>query len=142
MTMKAGLKVLVVEDHPTNRRVVQLMLEAVGVEVSFAVNGLAGVDAWAGDWFDAVLMDVQMPVMDGFAAVSQIRRLEADHRLPRTPVAMLSANSGADFEDAATAAGADGYICKPVSLEGLMDGLVRAMADARETGAGARSRAA
>ncbi len=142
MPIAAGLKVLVVEDHPTNRRVVQLMLEALGAHVSFAENGREGVDAWARAPFDAVLMDVQMPVMDGLAAVTQIRRLEADHGLPRTAIAMLSANVGAECEAAAALAGADDYICKPVSLEALIAGLTRAMADVRIERAPPQARAA
>ncbi|MFN3857135.1 MAG: ATP-binding protein [Caulobacter sp.] len=118
------LRVLLAEDHPTNQKVVQLFLEPHGIEVVVAENGQIALDLWRGGGFDVVLMDMQMPVMDGVAAVGRIRAVEEAEGLPRTPIAMLTANALAEHRAAAIAAGADGHIAKPITPASLMEGLV------------------
>ena len=68
-----GLQVLLAEDHPTNQRVVRLILEAVGVELTVVDNGALALDAFARQRFDLVLMDMQMPEMDGLTATAELR---------------------------------------------------------------------
>ena len=108
------LKVLVVDDHPTNRRVVELMLEQVGASVASAENGEEACLAFEADRFDVVLMDVQMPVMDGLTATRNIRAYEAEKQLGRTPILMLTSNSLPEDAEASTAAGADQHLTKPI----------------------------
>jgi len=75
-----GMRVLLAEDHPINQRVVQMILEPLGADITVAADGQAAVGAWSemaarGEAFDIILMDVQMPLMDGLTATSTIRRL-------------------------------------------------------------------
>src|SRR6185312_4579716 len=85
-------QILVADDHPTNRRVVELILGDFAC-VRSVNDGREAVEAFAEQPFDLVLMDIQMPVLDGVSAVSEIRRWEAEHNRPRTPIAMLTANT-------------------------------------------------
>jgi signal transduction histidine kinase/CheY-like chemotaxis protein len=123
------LRILLVEDHPTNQKVVELILAPLGVQLVFAENGQTGVEAWRAGAFDLVLMDMQMPVMDGLTATRTIRSLEAaDPRRPRTPIAMLSANAMNHHRDESLACGADLHIAKPVTPASLLEGIRGALA--------------
>jgi signal transduction histidine kinase/ActR/RegA family two-component response regulator len=114
-------RILLVEDHPTNRKVVELILGSVGVDLVCAENGELGVEAWRRGGFDLVLMDMQMPVMDGLSATRAIRAIEAaEPRRCRTPIAMLSANAMDHHRNDARAAGADMHIAKPVTAQTLL----------------------
>jgi len=114
------LSVLLAEDHPVNRRVVELILEPMGVAVCSVENGELAVAAAAGGSFDLVLMDMQMPVMDGLEAVRRIRQREGEAGLPPVPICMLTANALPHFEIMAREAGADAFLTKPVSATALM----------------------
>jgi PAS domain S-box-containing protein len=105
-------QILVADDHPTNRRVVELILSDFAC-VRTVNDGREAIEAFAEQAFDLVLMDIQMPVLDGVSAVSEIRRWEAEHNRPRTPIAMLTANTDPDNVAASRAAGADQHIAKP-----------------------------
>jgi signal transduction histidine kinase len=85
-TADRPLRVLVADDNPTNRKVVALILEAVGAEVVAAGNGAEAVSAAAQDGVDLILMDLQMPVMDGLTAIAEIRKAEAASARPRRPI--------------------------------------------------------
>jgi PAS domain S-box-containing protein len=123
-----GLKVLLAEDHPINQRVVQLILGPLGVDLVTVADGAEAVRAFAAGRFDLVLMDMQMPVMDGLAATLQIRAIEAAAPdRPRTPVIMLSANAMREHGEEAMAAGADLHLAKPVTAASLLHGLARAL---------------
>ena len=89
----AGLRILVAEDHPTNRRVIELILGPLGVDLTMAEDGQAALDAFAPGGFDLVLMDMQMPRLDGLAATREIRRREHAAGAAATPIAMLTANA-------------------------------------------------
>ena len=115
------LKVLLAEDHPVNRRVVQLILEAAGVVLTCVENGALAVEAWERDAFDLVLMDMQMPVMDGLTAIRAIREREARTGRPRTPIQALTANALPDHVRATRDAGADGHLTKPITADGLIE---------------------
>jgi PAS domain S-box-containing protein len=123
-----ALRVLLAEDHPINQRVVQLILGPFGVELTVVENGARAVEAFAAGTFDAVLMDMQMPVMDGLAATRAIRRAEglAPGR-GRTPVVMLSANAMRQHQVESGAAGADLHIAKPFTPAALVDALVEVL---------------
>jgi PAS domain S-box-containing protein len=118
------LRVLLVEDNPTNQQVVQLILGALQVELVIADNGQIGLDEWSKHAFDLVLMDIQMPVMDGLTAIREIRLSESkDLRLGRTPIIVLSANAMDQHRQEAEAAGADAYLSKPVAADVLINGI-------------------
>lgn len=113
-------RILVVDDHPTNQRVVEMLLSPFGAEVICASDGFTALQKVKSEAFDCILMDIQMPLMDGLAATACIRRYEAECGCPRTPIAMFTANAFADSNIAAMASGADGVITKPVTLPTLV----------------------
>ncbi len=121
------LKVLAADDNPTNRKVIALMLEAAGVQVVTVENGHEAVEAWRGGGFDAVLMDLRMPVTDGLSAIRAIRSEERAEGRRRTPTIVLSANTSPDDRAASAAAGADGHIAKPIRVEALFGALESAL---------------
>ena len=116
-------RVLVVDDNATNRRVAELILQSAGIEVAFAENGDEAVDAFLTERFDAILMDMMMPVLDGAEATRIIRDLERTHRADPTPIIMLTANSLPQHIEASLAAGADRHLAKPVTAAALFEAL-------------------
>jgi two-component system, sensor histidine kinase len=112
-------RVLLVEDHEVNRAVVELLLAPLGVELVMACDGQEGIEAFEGDHFDLVLMDMQMPRLDGLAATRRLRDIEARRGEGRTPIVMLTANVGPEHQLAALAAGADAHLAKPIDRERL-----------------------
>jgi len=119
-----ALRILLAEDHPTNQKVIQLILAPYGALITTVENGSEAVEAFRAGDYDLVLMDMQMPVMDGLTAIRAIRAHEgaADDR-GRTPIATLSANAMAHHREEALAAGADVHIAKPVTAEGLVSAI-------------------
>ncbi|HLK26165.1 MAG TPA: ATP-binding protein, partial [Caulobacteraceae bacterium] len=131
----APLRILAAEDHEVNRRVLKLMFDGLSVEMTMAVNGREALESFANADFDLVLMDMQMPEMDGLQATSAIRKLERKKRLPRTPIIMLTANALPEHQAAGRAAGADAFVTKPISAQALLetiDATLAALADAKE----------
>ncbi len=112
-----GLRVLLAEDNPVNQRVASHLLKKLGCEVMLAATGRAAVDAWRTGGFDIVLMDCQMPVLDGFGATAEIRSLERSGA--RTPILAMTANAMRGDREQCLAAGMDGYVSKPVSAAEL-----------------------
>jgi signal transduction histidine kinase/ActR/RegA family two-component response regulator len=121
-----GMRVLVAEDHPTNRKVVEIVLEPFGVDLTMVEDGQAALDALEAGGFDAVLMDMQMPVMDGLSATRAIRAREAASGAPPVLVVMLTANAMEEHIAAAEAAGADLHLAKPLHPAQLLEALARA----------------
>jgi CheY-like chemotaxis protein len=109
-------RVLVVDDSQENRELVKLLLEEAGLLVDEAQNGQAGVAKATAGEFDIVLMDVQMPVMDGFTAVKILR--EQGHKIP---VIALTANAMKGFETQCLEAGYTGYLSKPINIDQFME---------------------
>jgi signal transduction histidine kinase/ActR/RegA family two-component response regulator len=123
------LRILLVEDNETNRRVVDLILAEADVDLTMTCDGAEGLAAWRAARFDLVLMDMQMPVMDGLTAIRAIRAEEARRpERPRTPIAVLSANAMDHHRAEAIAAGADAHIAKPISVGGLFEGIQTVLA--------------
>jgi len=116
---RSGLRVLLAEDNKVNQRVAQRFLERLGHEVTLANDGREAVDHWQRQAFDLVLMDVQMPEMDGFEAVAAIREAEQG-RATRTPVIALTAHAMSGDRERCLAAGMDGYLTKPMKLAQLV----------------------
>ena len=122
-------RVLVADDHPTNRKVVELMLAEVA-DIVTVENGLEAVEMYGLAPPDLVLMDMQMPVMDGLEAVRRIRALEASRGVARTPIIMLTANARPEHIRASREAGADVHLQKPITSAALFAAIGEAM-DAR-----------
>ena len=125
-------RVLVVDDNPTNRRVAELILQSVGSEVVCAEDGHQAVEMFMHGRFDAILMDMMMPVMDGIAATQAIRRIEQAGALGRTPVVMLTANTLPEHVSASLDAGADAHLAKPVTPQALFGTLGKVLIDCVE----------
>jgi PAS domain S-box-containing protein len=117
------LRVLLAEDHPTNQRLVQLILGPLGCEVVTVDDGQKAVEAFAPGAFDVILMDLQMPVMDGLTATRAIRAAEAAAGAAQTPILALSANAMAEHQAQALEAGANLHVAKPITAASLMAGI-------------------
>ncbi|RZJ00065.1 MAG: response regulator [Brevundimonas sp.] len=115
------VRVLLADDHPVNRKVVEMILAQVDVEIVSVEDGLQAVDAARNGDFDLILMDMQMPVMDGLTATREIRTHEAAMGLPRTSVVMLTANALPEHIAAAEEAGADQHLAKPFDAADLLN---------------------
>jgi CheY-like chemotaxis protein len=100
-----------------------------------AGDGREAVEAFAAGGFDLVLMDIQMPIMNGVDATVAIRRLEAEQGAPRTPILAVSANIMTDQVEGYLAAGMDGVLAKPLSPEALYAAIEQALASAEGEGA-------
>jgi CheY-like chemotaxis protein len=120
------MRVLLAEDHPTNRRVVELILGAAGVELTCVENGAEAVEAFRAGIFELVLMDMQMPVMDGLTAIGEIRKLEQATGAPPTPIHVLTANAMPEHVSASIKAGADGHLSKPILADALLERVAEA----------------
>jgi signal transduction histidine kinase len=115
----AGRRILLVEDAPENRVIVQAHLRATGCGVEIAVDGEQAVETWQRGEFDLVLMDLHMPRVDGMEAVRRIRAAErASGRRP-TPIIAVTADADAEQRASCLASGCDGHLGKPFSQEGL-----------------------
>jgi CheY-like chemotaxis protein len=108
--------VLVAEDSPDNRMVISAFLRREPYEIDFAENGEIAVDRFRAGSYDLVLMDIQMPKMDGLAATRSIRQWEASHTLGHTPIVALTASVLEDDVQAALAAGCDLHLNQPIYL--------------------------
>ncbi len=118
----AGCRVLIVEDEPVNQAVAKAMLELIGCECELSVDGEAAVKAYQESEFDLIMMDCQMPVMDGFEATRQIRVLEKESG-GHIPIIALTANARQQDADECHAAGMDDFLAKPVKRE-VVTGMV------------------
>lgn len=120
-------RVLVAEDNPVNQLVLRRMLEQAGYVVELAANGEDGVCRYADAKapFDAVLMDCEMPVMDGLQAAVAIRRMERSRKQRRTPIIALTAHAPEDMNERARLSEIDAVLTKPISSETLRDMLAQ-----------------
>lgn len=110
-------RILVVEDHPVNQKVLAHQLRQMGLHFTVAANGTQAMDLLAKEPFDLVLMDWQMPEMDGLETTRRIRQLPTD--ACRTPIIAVTANANAGFREACLAAGANDYLSKPYTEAAL-----------------------
>ena len=120
---KRRVRLLCVEDNATHRRMIDLMLASTGIDVDFAENGSEAVEAYQVNEYDAVLMDMQMPVMGGVQAVREIRQMEDGFALTHTPILFLSGMDANDAVDLGMEAGGDGHLSKPFTSEALFGAL-------------------
>ncbi|MEN9974585.1 MAG: hypothetical protein RLZZ282_591, partial [Verrucomicrobiota bacterium] len=112
----ASLKILVAEDNPSNQKIVRLLLQRLGIDADIVGDGLQALTAAQTNPYDMILLDLQMPVMDGLEASRKIRAL---HSSPRPWIVALTANAFHEDRTAATAAGMDDYLSKPITLDRL-----------------------
>jgi CheY-like chemotaxis protein len=130
-----GLRVLLAEDHPTNQKVIALILEPLGVDLTIVENGRAAVDAVAANAFDVVLMDMQMPVLDGISAAREIRAREDEEMVFPACIIALTANALPEHEELTRAAGMDAHMAKPIRPRELLGLLSLIARRARRPGA-------
>lgn len=117
---RANLRVLLAEDHPINRKMVEVILEMIGIDLTSVETGQDALEAFSVSAFDLVLMDLQMPVMDGLTAIRGMRALERDRGAPPTPIYALTASALPEQIAASRLAGADAHLVKPVAAAHLM----------------------
>ncbi len=117
-----GRRVLLVEDSEVNRELVGELLADLGISVTMAVNGLEGVEQALAGGFDLVLMDIQMPIMDGLAATKSIR---ADRRFPKTPIIAMTAHAMTGDRNHSLDAGMNDHLTKPINPDRLTEALLR-----------------
>jgi PAS domain S-box-containing protein len=131
------VRVLLTDDNAINRKVAAMILDAVGAQIVHAENGEEALLAFQAQAFDVVLMDLQMPVMDGLTAIQLMRGHEANTGAARTPILVLSANALPEHREAAAVAGADAHIPKPITAPVLLNALDEVMtaADAARSNA-------
>lgn len=121
-TTGGALRFLVADDHPTNRLVLQTILAPLG-EVFAVEDGREALDAFEASAFDVVLMDLQMPIMDGLTAIAEMRAWEDRWHRQRTPIVVVSASALPEHVDTAQTAGADYHLPKPVQVHQLIAAL-------------------
>jgi CheY-like chemotaxis protein len=116
-----GGTVLVVEDNAVNRIIAEEMLQSLGLDIIEAEDGLEALDVLSRRSVDLVLMDCQMPVMDGYTATLHIRDRERRQRLPRTPIVALTADAYEEDAQRALEVGMDAHLTKPYTREQLRE---------------------
>ncbi|MCQ8183840.1 ATP-binding protein [Parvularcula maris] len=121
----AGMKLLVAEDLEVNRQVLAAICRPLGVHLTMTGNGREAIDTLATGEFDAVLMDLRMPVMDGLEAMRRIRAGEAGEKGRTIPILALTANAMREHVEESLAAGANAHVAKPVSRSALTKELLR-----------------
>jgi CheY-like chemotaxis protein len=122
-----GIRLLAAEDNPVNQLVLKTLLAQIGVEAVIVGDGVDAVAAWeSGDW-DVILMDVQMPRMDGPTAVRFIRERELAQGRRRTPIVALTANAMTHQVNEYLAAGMDDFVAKPIEVRRLVAALENAL---------------
>ncbi|MDP1618145.1 ATP-binding protein [Phenylobacterium sp.] len=126
------LRILAAEDNPTNRQVLGALLAPLGAELVLVEDGRAAVEAFRLGGFDLVLMDIQMPQMNGVEATRAIRTLEHEQGLRRTPILAVTANVMTDQLQEYSLAGMDGAVAKPLRVEVLLEAVMTVL-DASET---------
>jgi CheY-like chemotaxis protein len=117
------LRILVAEDNQVNQLLVSALLRRLGCQVDLVSNGLEAISAVQRIPYDLILMDVQMPEMDGIAAAQAIRRLPGEVR--RIPIIALTANAMAGQREEYIEAGMDDYVSKPIDMAQLMGAMTR-----------------
>jgi CheY-like chemotaxis protein len=138
----ARLRVLAAEDNETNQLVLQALLEPIDADLTIVGDGREAIEAWRGGDWDVILMDVQMPVMDGVAAALAIRAAEREAGRVRTPIVALTANAMTHQTAAYAEAGMDDFVAKPIRVEELYAAVERSLKGAPAPASAAAAAAA
>jgi len=132
------LRLLAAEDNPTNQQVLAAVLGSLGIEVHIVPDGKEAVEAWRTGAYDLILMDIQMPVMDGITAASTIREAERTSGRRRTPIVALTANALTHQVEEYLAVGMDAHVAKPIEIAKLYDA-ISSVLNAAATGSSANN---
>jgi signal transduction histidine kinase/CheY-like chemotaxis protein len=119
----SGLRLLAAEDNATNQQVLAAVMESLGIDIDIVPDGQEAVEAWRAHPYDLILMDIQMPVMDGIAAARAIRAAERNGGRARTPIVALTANALTHQVEEYLAAGMDGHVAKPIEIAKLYEAI-------------------
>jgi signal transduction histidine kinase/ActR/RegA family two-component response regulator len=122
------LRILAAEDNLTNQKVLRAVLDPLDIDLTITADGAAAVEAWRTGGFDLILMDIQMPVMDGVEATQAIRAEERQRGAPRIPILALTANAMTYQVEQYLAVGMDGHVSKPIELQRLYVAIENALA--------------
>jgi CheY-like chemotaxis protein len=125
VTERSSVRILLTEDNATNQRVVLRLLDRMGFRADVASNGLEAVAALETASYDLVLMDVQMPEMDGFEATGRIRELQQQAGAPPVPIIAMTAHAMKGDREKCLEAGMDDYLTKPITARALSELLDR-----------------
>ena len=120
-------RLLLADDSPDNRLVISAFLKRLPFEIEIAENGSVAVDKFARGHYDLVLMDIQMPVLDGHTAVRMMRKFESERHLPATPILALTASTLEDDVRKALEAGCGAHVAKPIRKEALLAAIAAAL---------------
>ena len=136
-----NIRLLAAEDNPTNQQVLAAVMESLGIDIDIVGDGKQAVEAWKVGGYDLILMDIQMPVMDGIDAAREIRGIEIVEQRKRIPIVALTANALTHQVDEYMAVGMDGHVAKPIEIAKLYEAISAALT-AAATGAAGRTPAA
>ena len=120
---EGDLRILAAEDNPTNQQVLAAVLNSLGIDVHIVPDGREAVEAWRTGTYDLILMDIQMPVMDGISAAAAIRTAELGDSRRRTPIIALTANALSHQVEEYLAVGMDAHVAKPIEIAKLYDAI-------------------
>lgn len=123
--MTNRLSILLVEDNVLNQKVITFSLKRLACDVLVANNGLEGFELFKKHQFDFILMDIMMPIMDGFEATQEIRMYEQEYASAHTPIIALTANTLDNDRDKCIEFGMDEFLSKPFRLEELQEALIQ-----------------
>jgi signal transduction histidine kinase/CheY-like chemotaxis protein len=126
------IRLLAAEDNQVNQLVLKTLLHQIGIQPAFADDGSAAIVAWAQQEWDVILMDMQMPVMDGLTATRHIRNQEDLTGRPRTPIIALTANAMSHHIEEYRAAGMDGFVAKPIGISKLLEAISSVLNEASD----------
>jgi signal transduction histidine kinase/ActR/RegA family two-component response regulator len=122
-----NLRLLAAEDNGTNQQVLAAVMESLGIDIDIVSDGAQAVEAWMACPYDLILMDIQMPVMDGICAAAEIRKREVLIGRQRTPIVALTANAMSHQVEEYLAAGMDGHVAKPIEIAKLYEAISDAL---------------
>jgi signal transduction histidine kinase/ActR/RegA family two-component response regulator len=118
-----GLRLLAAEDNATNQQVLAAVMESLGIDIDIVADGKQALEAWTACDYDLILMDIQMPVMDGLASAQAIRGSERASGRPRTPIIALTANALSHQVAEYMSVGMDGHVAKPIEIAKLYEAI-------------------
>lgn len=130
--IRQPLNLLLAEDTPENRMIIKAFLKKMPWQIDMARDGAEAFLKFTTGAYDLVLMDVEMPVMDGYAATRSIRSWEKEHGRLRTPILALTAHAMREYREKTLEAGCDGHLIKPIGKEGLLQAIRLTMAQKRQ----------